>query len=257
LAGENGREMDINETDTSAVFQFPNFLFTQQPLFVAPSFSLYLWDNPEPPDFPPHADLPGEAYGAYLDSFWRSDPARIWGADVGVRVGVYSDFNTFTTDSIRIMGQGIGRYRLCPTVTLKAGVMYVDRADVKIIPAGGVLWEPNPQTRFDIFFPQPKLAQYLTTLGNYDLWWYIMGEFGGNSWTVQRAVDGGVDRVDLNDLRLILGLEWGGSELFRQGRRIGFFEVGWVTEREGIYVRRPEDNFTIDDTIMLRAGFGY
>jgi hypothetical protein len=34
-------------------------------------------------------------------------------------------------------------------------------------------------------------------------------------------------------------------------------EVGWVTEREVIYVRRPEDSFTIRDTVMLRAGIGY
>ncbi|MBM3999231.1 MAG: hypothetical protein FJ297_06775 [Planctomycetes bacterium] len=257
LAGDDGRELDINETDVSVVLTWPNFFYSTQPLYVAPSFGLDLWDNPEGPTFPPGADLPAQAYSAFLDTFWRSDPARLFGADIGVRVGVWSDFQTFTTDSIRIQGLGLGRLKVTPTLTVRAGVMYVDRAKIKVIPAGGVLWEPNAQTRWDFFFPQPKFANYLTTLGNQDVWWYIAGEYGGDSWTIERAIDGGSDRVDLNDIRLTIGLEWGAPELFREGRRLGFAEVGWVTEREAIYVRRPEDDFTVRDTIMLRAGIGY
>jgi hypothetical protein len=260
LAGDEGREVDINETDVSVVLSYPNFLFSNQPLYVAPSFSLTLWDNPQPPqppDFPPGADLPAQVYGAYLDSYWRSDLSQPVGGELGVRVGVYSDFNTLTTDSLRVQGLGMLRLRWSPTLSIRGGVMYTDRIDIKLIPAGGILWEPNPQTRFDFFFPQPKLAQYLTTLGNYDVWWYVAGEFGGNSWTIERAIDGITDRVDQNDLRAIVGVEWGRPELFREGRRIGFFEAGWVTDREFIYFRRPEDNFTLRDTFLLRAGIGY
>ncbi len=257
LEGGDGREMDINESDISVVLTYPNFFFSTQPLYIAPSFAFDLWDNPEGSTFPAGADLPAQAYAAFLDSYWKSDPSRFFGAEVGARVGVWSDFQTMNTDSIRIQGLGLGRVKFTPTLTLRAGVMYVDRARIKLIPAGGILWEPNPQTRYDIFFPQPKLSNYLTTLGNQDVWWYIGGEYGGDSWTIERAIDGGSDRVDLNDIRAYLGLEWGAPELFREGRRLGFVEVGWVTGREGEYVRRPEDNFTLRDTFMLRAGIGY
>ena len=100
---------------------------------------------------------------------------------------------------------------------------------------GGLLWEPNNQTRFDFYFPTPKLSQYLTTLGNYDFWWYVGGEFGGGSWTIKRA-DGRNDRVDINDVRMTLGLEFGGQALLAEGRRLGFLELGYVFAREVRYV---------------------
>src|SRR5207248_154812 len=77
------------------------------------------------------------------------------------------------------------------------------------LPAGGLLWTPTPQVRFDIFFPQPKLSAYLTTVGQYELWWYLAGEYGGGAWTIQRA-DGTDDRVDINDIRASAGLEMTG-----------------------------------------------
>lgn len=251
--------LGINDSDISVVLTYPNFFFSNQPLYVAPSFSLHLWDGPVPTAFAPPAepDLPANAYSAYLDALWRSDPLQIFGVDIGTRVGVFTDFDTFNEDSLRVMGQGIFRMRVTPTVTLKGGVIYTDRADIKLVPAGGILWEPNPQARFDIYFPQPKVSQYLTTLGNQDVWWYIAGEFGGGSWTIERAVDGDSDRVDFNDIRVLVGVEWGPGEWFHEGRRLGFVEAGWVTERQLVYVRRPQDNVDLPDTFMLRAGIGY
>ena len=257
LAGDEGREVDINETDVSVILTFPEFLYSTQPLYIAPSFTLTLWDNPEGPDFPPAADLPAQTYAAYLDNYWSSDPTRLLGAEVGVRLGLWTDFDTLSVDSFRIQGLGLFRVRLTPTLTMKLGAAYLDRNKVKLVPAGGFLWEPNPQTRVDAIIPQPKFARYITTLGNQDVWWYVTGEYGGNAWTIERAFDGASDRIDYNDIRLIAGLEWGSAELIRQRRRLGFVEVGWVTEREVIYVRRPEDSFTIRDTVMLRAGIGY
>lgn len=257
LAGDEGRELDVNETDVSAVLTIPEFLYSTQPLFIAPSFALTLWDNPEGPDFPPAADLPAQTYAAYLDNYWRSDPSRLLGAEVGVRVGIWTDFDTLTTDSFRIQGLGLFRLRLTPTMTMKLGAAYLDRNKIKLVPAGGIQWDVTPQMRIDAIIPQPKFARYITTLGNQDIWWYVTGEYGGNAWTIERSFDGGSDRFDYNDIRLITGLEWGSGELIRDRRRFGFIEVGWVTEREVIYVRRPEDSFTVRDTVLLRAGIGY
>ncbi len=49
------------------------------------------------------------------------------------------------------------------------------------------------------------------------------------------------DRIDINDIRLMLGIEWGQSALLQQGRRKGFIEVGWVTDREVVYVVTPSE----------------
>jgi hypothetical protein len=92
-------------------------------------------------------------------------------------------------------------------------------------------------------------------MGNHDVWWYVSGEYGGGAWTVQR--DGGFsDRIDINDIRLILGIEWGQSALLQQGRRSGFFEAGWVTNREFFSVVEAT-TYQISDSFMLRAGWNY
>lgn len=243
----------INDTDVAVAMAFPNFLYSTQPLYLLPSFSLHQWDGPHPAAT---ADLPALAYSAFLDAGWQSDPARILGAELGVRVGMFTDFDTANSDSLRVMGRGIGRLRLTPRATLKLGVIYLDRNKVKLLPAGGLLWQPNPETRFDLFFPEPKLAHYLSTVGNTDSWWYVGGYYGGGSWTVTRA-DTSEDSIDINDLRLVLGIEWGRNDQMRQGRRLGFFEVGYVFDRELLYKTSPIDNLSLQDTIMVRAGFGY
>ena len=243
----------INDSDLSLAFAIPNFLYSTQPLYLLPSFSLHNWDGPHPMST---ADLPAIAYSAFLDTGWQSDPARILGAELGLRVGMFSDFNTATSDSLRIMGRGIGRIRVTPQATLKLGVMYLDRNRIKLLPAGGLLWQPNADTRFDLFFPEPKLAHYLSTIGTRDVWWYVGGYYGGGAWTIERAA-GGSDSIDINDLRVVLGLEWGRNEQMREGRRFGFVEVGYVFERELLYQASPMDNLDLQDTFMIRAGLGY
>jgi hypothetical protein len=250
--GGGTRDLGINDFDFSAAMAFPDFLYSNQPLYVIPSFSLHLWSGPRELA----SDLPGNAYSAFLDFGWASDPAQQLGGELGVRLGVFSDFNTFNTNSGRIMGQGLFRVRMTPTLTLRGGVIYLDRHKIKLLPAGGVLWTPNAETRFDIFFPKPKLAQRLTTLGNQDIWWYVAGEYGGGAWTIERA-DQTSDRMDINDIRLILGAEWGQPGRMAQGRRVGFVEAAWVTGREIIYVNDPNDSISLNDAIMVRAGFNY
>ena len=258
IAGDDGREMDVNESDISFVVTYPNFLYSGQPIYIAPSFSLYQWDNPQPPDFPATAVLPSKAYGAYLDTKFETDKNYPVGGEIMGRVGVFTDFSTLTSDSLRVIGGGNLLLRLTPATTLKAGVFYTDRVNVKLIPSGGILWTPNDRTRFDIYFPQPKLASYLATVTTHDVWWYVAGEYGGGSWTVKREIAPiFTDRFDYNDIRLLVGLEWGPAEWFREGRRLGFVEAGWVTNREGIYRARPGDNFKLRDSFMLRAGIGY
>lgn len=249
-------DLRTNVTDASVAFAFPNFLYSTQPLFVAPSFSLHLWDGPRSTGGPASADLPSSAYEAFLDFGWQSDANRIFGSEFGLRVGAFTDFDTFESESIRVLGKGLLSFRLTPASTLKGGVFYVDRNDIKLIPAGGLLWQPNPFTRFDIFFPQPKLARYWRTVGTNDVWWYLSGDFGGGSWTIERA-DGSTDSIDINDLRVAFGLEWGRAEAIRAGRRTAFLEIGYVFEREVEYFRNPEDNFEPDSAVMFSAGFGY
>ena len=39
-----------------------------------------------------------------------------------------------------------------------AGLIYLDRYDVNILPAGGLIWTPSDDQRHEIVFPRPRLA---------------------------------------------------------------------------------------------------
>ena len=95
------------------------------------------------------------------------------------------------------------------------------------------------------------MSAYLTTVGRYELWWYLAGEYGGGAWTIERA-DGTSDRVDINDIRVSAGLEWIGPK----GLNI-FVEGGFVFKRQVIYVVTPSDSFDHGDTYMVRAGVSF
>ncbi len=253
ISGDNDpTSLGINDTDVSGVFQIPGFLGSTQPLYIVPSYSHHLWDGPANGV----ADLPSKAYSGFLDFGWETDPLRTFGLETGVRVGVFTDFDTFNSESLRILGKVLGRIRLTPNATARVGAYWIDRNRIKLLPAAGILWVPNPDTRFDIFFPEPKLSHYVATLGNRDMWWYVSGYYGGGAWTIERE-DSSSDNIDLNDLRIVLGVEWGRNELLRQGHRFAFLEGGYVFNRELIYRIRPQDNLELDDSFMIRAGFVY
>ena len=254
LFGGNGLdEVEVNDTDVALAFAFPRFLFSNQPLFVAPSFSFHQWDGPNGST---GADLPSNAYSAFLDFGWRSDPNLILGAELNLSVGGFTEFGIFRSESLRVRGRMLGTFRLTPATTFKLGVYYYDRVRIKLLPAGGLLWRPNPFTKVDLIFPQPKISRFVQTVGVYDVWWYVAADYGGGSWTIDRD-DGRPDQVDLNDIRVLTGFEWGPSDRMRSGIRTAFFEFGYVGDRELIYRRNPQDDLRLDDTWMVRLGLGY
>lgn len=250
--GDGDRSLDMNETDVALTFAFPQFLYSSQPLYVTPAFGLTLLNGPHSST---GADLPGQVYSGTLSADWQSDPAQMFSIDLGLTLGMYSDFDTNISDSFRVLGRGVGHFRITPYSTLKGGVHVISRNRHSVLPAVGLLYTPNQYTRYDLFFPEPKLSHYTTTLGTQDIWCYISGEYGGGTWTVER--DSGLhERVDINDIRVMLGIEWGRSDLIRNGQRTGFAEFGVVFNRE-LYYKSRSVNIDPHETFMIRLGLGY
>ena len=252
FSGKKSNSLESNDSDVSLVFAIPNFLNSTRPLYIIPSYSQHEWDGPTAAG----SDLPGSAFSGFIDSGWETNPQQTLGTELAVRVGVFSAFDAINSDSIRIQAKALGRLRLTPTATLRAGVFYLDRNKIKILPAAGILWTPNQDTRFDLFFPEPKLAHYVATLGNSDVWWYLTGYYGGGAWTIKQT-DGSHDEIDINDIRLMLGLEFGKSDQIRQGFRLGFIEAGYAFNRELLYRVRSASNLDLENSFVVRAGFAY
>jgi hypothetical protein len=245
--------LGINSLELNASFAIPApFMPKQPPVFVTPGFAAHWLNGPESDQFSQSPDLPARIYDAYLDTGWRPVATPWLSGDIGFRVGVFSDFNFVTNHSIRLMGRGLGIITLSPAWQLAMGVVYLDRNVVKILPAGGLIWTPNPDVRWEILFPRPKLANRLTTMRNTDLWFYVAAEYGGGAWTIRRA-NGEGDWVDINDYRIYLGLETKGISRLR-----GWLEVGIVFGRQIRYaLTNDPPNADPSTTMMLRSGLAY
>ena len=252
MPGKGAKEFGINDLELSTTVAFPFLYNPDTPLLVTPGFAVNYWRGPATAD--PARALPPRVYDAYLDAAWNPQivPGRL-SAELDVRLGIYSDFQRVTNDSIRYMGQGFLVLALSPSFDVKAGVMYLDRNHVKLLPSGGVIWKPSPRVRFDVLFPNPKLAWQFTTWGNTEWWGYLAGDYGGDAWTVTFEPPGGdvVRSLDYNDIRFALGAEFD----HMNGLRTGFFEVGLAFERE-LY-KIAGDSYGLHSTVFMRGGVAF
>ena len=244
------QDLAQQEIDFSVVFAFPNFLNTERPIYVAPSFGLNLLQGAG------SVGLPNQVYSGVIELQWQTDPQERFNVDLGLGIGVHSDFKNLTGDSIRLTGHAFFNLGINEDTTFRGGVVYYDRLDLKMLPAIGLLWQPHPEARIDLFFPRPRISQYFTTINNYDAWWYYGAEYGGGSWTMQQD-GGGKTQTDINDIRLTTGFEFGLAEQLRHGEHIGFIEAGLVFNRKVVFRDTPQKNFDPGTTVMLRAGIGY
>ncbi len=239
----------INDLELSTTFALP-LVGGWEPLLLTPAFAARLWDGLDSTAFPGRPDLPAQVYDVSLDIGWRQRLARWLFADVGLTPGLYSDFHDLTTESFRLRGRAVGIVAFSPQWQLTAGVLYVNRLHTKVLPTGGVIWRPDDGTRFEVLFPQPKISRKLTTTGTTQWWGYVMGEFGGGSWTVERA-SGAEDLADYRDLRLLLGMEWVG-----QGGLKSRLELGYVFQRE-ISHRSPSLESRPASAVLIRGGISF
>lgn len=243
-------DLEINRTELAATFGMPIFYNPDTPLLITPGFAFNWWEGPIS-DGPGSADLPPRVYDAYLDVGWFPRFTDWFHGDLGVRTGVWTDFNVVNSESVRYMGRGLGVLSFSPRLDVLAGVWYIDRNRIKLLPAGGIHWRPNAEWDAYIVFPNPKIRKRFVNIGTSQWWWYVSGEYGGGNWTIERA-DGAADSVDYNDIRVILGLEW---ETQTQAR--GHVEVGYAWNRELVYRHNPPSVANLDETVMVRLGVDF
>ena len=260
LFGSNsGSQLGVNELDTTATFAVPFFMNSQAninhaPLLITPGFGLQLWDGPNTAST--GNDLPPSTYDVFLDTAWNPQFTPLFGAELGLRVGVYTNWDVFVFDSWRLMGRAIGTLNLTPTMQGKAGIIYLDRNQVKLLPALGLTWTPNADSRYDIFFPAPRATRRIANWRNRSIWGYVAGEYGGGAWTFRHSdsLGDGITPFDYNDIRVTLG-----AEMIPQTQTglAGHFEVGYVFYRQLFYVNGPPQIVDLDSTLMLRLGLAY
>jgi hypothetical protein len=221
------------------------------PLTFSPGVGAHFWEGPSAHS--PAPFLPAHLYDAYLDIGWRPQLARWLFLDLVVTPGLYSDLEHLDSEAFQLRGRAVAIVAFSPELQLAGGALYVNRIMTKVLPAGGVIWNPNEDTKLFCVFPQPKLARRLTHDGNTEWWAYLAGEFGGGKWSFEGPANH-FDVIDYTDWRILLGVEW----LNKPGVK-GHVEVGYVFNRavrfDGNTSSQPD--FKPDSTCLLRVGLSF
>tara|TARA_Y100001933_G_scaffold165417_1_gene163710 strand:- start:4405 stop:5610 length:1206 start_codon:yes stop_codon:yes gene_type:complete len=252
------------ETAMSGTFLMPlSFMPENAPLLVTPGFNFNWLNGPNSQVAGPGAQAPPRLYAGYLDLGWSPQLTHGLSADVGFRAGIYSDFKSITWQSWRWQGRGFGVWQTNDKFQWRAGLIYLDRLTIKLLPAGGLVYTPggpDGKMKFDILFPNPKFSYRLDSFRNADLRWYLAGEYGGGTWSQKFPNLGTIQpqppanttgRIEYNDIRLISGIEWAGYYGLK-----GFAESAYVFNRQ----LRYDPNYVLYDpssTWMIRGGLTY
>jgi hypothetical protein len=241
--GENGLGLLALEKTVTLGMPAPT---VDSPLLLTPGFVGTLVDKPA------GADMPDALFEAYVQARWLRKVGKRLGVDLAVAPGWYSDFKNDTPQALRITGHGFGAWEASEDLRVVAGLIYLDRYDINILPAGGLLWTPADDKRFELIFPRPRLAWRVAESDRAAQWVYLAGEFGGNQWAVRR--DSGVnDVVVYHDYRMLAGWERRPADLGVSWR----LETGWVFGRLVEYYITDTADYRPSDTFLVRAGIWY
>ena len=246
VAGERN-ELGMTDFDLSVMLAFPR----SKGFAITPGFQTFFLNGPD------RTDLPGQIYDARLEFALK----RPWNDQFSYLLtfapGIYSDFNNTGSDAFRIMSRALGFYKVSPATEFTLGLVYIDRENMSLLPAIGVIHTPEPDVRLELVFPKPKVAARVSQ-GSTEEWWaYVTGEFGGGSFAIQR-VGGADDILTYSDWRLLVGLEgkFPGSKTLFENIPSVFLETGFVFNRKVEY-KSERGDYDPGNTGLVRAGFVY
>jgi hypothetical protein len=242
-SGDGRRDMGVNEFQLKATLALP-IAALDTPLILTPGFGANYFDGPIVRDVPAHT------FDTWLDVRWMRQISQSVGIDLGVTPGWYSDYEQSSSDAFRLGARAAAAITCSPTVTIVAGVAYLDRDDVSAVPIGGLIWTPTEEWRLELMAPRPKIARRIGYDCHTTHWLYLAGEFGGGAWAVERA-SGAEDILYYRDWRAVFGLERTSI-----GGLSGRIEAGYVFGREIEYESNHRDT-ELESTSMVRAEISY
>ena len=104
LAGEMGRDVDMNDTELSATFAVPIFPNREHPFSFRRVSGCTCGTGRKRGGGPGRP--PVQVYDAYVDFTWRPRFNELLSAELAFRPGLYTDFEAAGSDSLRLQGRG-------------------------------------------------------------------------------------------------------------------------------------------------------
>ncbi len=243
--GHNPADLGITEIETSLTVALPAPI-REWPLLITPGYNLYLLSDPGGTH-----DLPPQLHTLYVDFTWAPQFYQHHRLLLTVAPSLFTDFDAQFSEAFRLTGKALYVWDAVPDkLQFVAGVLYLNRDNIRLLPAGGAIWKPTPNLNFDLIFPKPKVAVRVNVGAGYEDWVFVTAEFGGNTWAIVR--DSGLpDKVTWIDYRLMTGYERrleGGA-----GYRL---EAGFVFGRQLTYATGVGD-FDPRSTFLIRGGITF
>jgi hypothetical protein len=242
LGGDGLQVIDLEHSFTIGL-PFPD---RDSPLLITPGFDVHFLSGETT------TDLPGTLYDTYISVRWLRRLNDKILLNSSVAPGWYSDWQTNNTNALRAPAQSLIIYDWTEHVQLIAGIVYLDRDDLKFLPALGIIYKPNDRFRLEAVMPRPRIAWRIRKSLQSEDWLSISGEFGGGQWAVERA-DGREDILASRDYRLILGIERK-NLVGNLGSRI---ELGYVFGRTFEYRISDDPDYEPGSTMLIRGGVIY
>jgi len=241
---DENNSIGTEDTEIYGVFGVP-CPTRDSPLLIEPGTDFWVLDAP-------NFNLPPTVHDDYLEFHWLGKINDCWLADLMVTPGWHSDYqNANGAQAFRLESHAVIVYTWSPDLKIAVGAAYWGRLNANVVPAGGVIWAPNADTRFELMTPKPRIAYRVVCDPMYERWIYIAGEFGGGQWAIEQT--GGVDNIlNYSDYRVMLGVEHKSLNLSLNG----FAEIGYVFGRQLEYQNfLPDQN--LPSTLMARIGLSY
>ncbi|GHT10681.1 hypothetical protein FACS1894170_03180 [Planctomycetales bacterium] len=185
--------------------------------YVVPGASFFWFDGPVGPP-----DMSANAFGTYLKFGTEPQFNNVFGLRAWGQLGIFSDYHKITSDAFRFSGDLEGTVQISPQMQIVAGVLYLGRERIRVLPTGGLIYRPSEDWTLRLVFPNPKITKHLWKGQYADVSGYIDADYCGNTWDIKY-----IGATDYNDIRVGTGLE------FVTPRKIaGYFEFGGSFARE-------------------------
>ena len=215
------------------------------PTLVNARWGLHLLDGPSGIDVPSRLN----DFEIGFRSFRKINDR--WMINVGATVGVYGDdYSLGESDALRVSGSGVAIYKASDKVQWAFGAAYLNRDDISVIPAVGVIYDQG-WIKYELMMPRPRIVWRLDpTSYCQERSVYLAGELGGGTWAVRR--DSGVqDTLNISRFGILIGYE----QKYASG--IGQrYEFGYLFGRDIEYGIGGE-SIDLEDSLIARAALSF
>ena len=184
----------------------------------------------------------GNLYTLSVGVNWIRPVNDRWTWMFGITPSIATDWENTSGDMWRIRGNAFAFYSPRDDLQWIFGAVVTGRSDLPALPAIGLIWWPDDQSKLELTFPRPRYSRLIGLSADQETWGYLGAELGGGTWAVE--LPGGVeDELTYRAWRIVLGMEFVSPGAKRPGARgsgsSGYVEAGVSLGREIEFERTP------------------